>query len=160
LTPESILEPVRKYFGGQIPLDPATQPSNPTKAKSFYTEETDGLAHDWDAGTFVNPPYGRIIKDWCVKIGNESLRKKDRSILALMPCGSGRPGTRYWQDYIFQEQLNAICYIRGRVKFLRGDGTVASSNTYPSHILGFNVDQKKFKECFGHLGTVMNIKVA
>lgn len=159
LTPECVLEPVRKYFDGKIPLDPATQPSNPTKAISFYTEKTNGLEKLWESGTFVNPPYGRVIKDWCIKMGKESQRKTDRAILALLPCGSGRPGTRYWQDYILQKQLNSICYIRGRLKFHRGDGSVANSNTYPSHILGFNVDRKKFKECFEHLGTIVNVDI-
>lgn len=159
LTPENVLEPIRKYFGGEIPLDPATQPNNPTKAQHFYTEQTNGLDQEWNWGTFVNPPYGKVIRDWCHKIGEESIRKKDRAILALMPCGSGRPGTRYWQSSIFQPQLNAICYLKGRLQFMRGDGTVAKNNTYPSHILGFNVDQKKFAECFQHLGSVMHVKI-
>ena len=43
LTPPKILEPVRRYFGGQIPLDPATGADNPTDAQFFFTKADDGL---------------------------------------------------------------------------------------------------------------------
>jgi len=161
LTPEIVLGSVRNYFRGDIPLDPATEASNPTKAKKFFTLNDNGLQQPWDDGVFVNPPYGKGIKDWCAKIHEEAKRKPKRPILALLPCGSGRPGTRYWQDHIFTRQhLDIICYVRGRLKFLRADGTVAGNNTYPSHILGFNiVDTSQFISKFSHLGKILKIKV-
>lgn len=160
LTPDRVLNPTRNYFGGAIPLDPATQPNNPTQAQTFYTEEENGLIKVWDKGTFVNPPYGKILRQWCVKIGSEAARDSSRSIIGLLPCGSGRPGTTYWQDYILIPQLIAVCYVRGRLKFLRPDGTPASNNTYPSQILGFNVDLRRFKKCYGHLGKVVRTKIS
>jgi len=160
LTPKGVLDSVRGYFKEDIPLDPATQPSNPTKAKLFFTEKDNGLQQSWDVGVFVNPPYGKGIKDWCKKIHEEAKRKPKRPILALLPCGSGRPGTIYWQDHILQDHLDMICYVRGRLKFLRADGTVAGNNTYPSHILGFNVkNPKHFIKSFTGLGKIMQLKI-
>lgn len=159
LTPETLLTPVRNYFGGTIPLDPATETANPTKADIFYTATDNGLQQPWDTGVFVNPPYGKGIRDWCSKIHAEAIRKPKRPILALLPCGSGRPGTIYWQDHIFQKHLTAICFVRGRLKFLRADGTVAGNNTYPSHLLGFNVKNSHFISCFKHLGKILQVKV-
>lgn len=159
LTPDKVLDSVREFFGGEIPLDPATESNNPTSAKKIFTITSNGLDQPWDVGVFVNPPYGKGIRDWCKKIHQEAARLPKRPILALLPCGSGRPGTTYWQDHIFQKQLKAVCYVRGRLKFSRSDGTVASNNTYPSHILGFNVDKKAFRKYFSHLGKVLEIKV-
>jgi hypothetical protein len=77
-----------------------------------------------------------------------------------MPCGSGRPGTKYWQKYIFQKNLNAICYVKGRINFLRSDGLVAKGNTYPSQIMGFNIIINHFVDCFSSLGKILKIEVA
>ena len=63
-------------------------------------EKDNGLIQAWKHPVFVNPPYGKVLKDWCAKIGEEAL--KGRTIISLMPCGSGRPGTIYWQKHIFQ----------------------------------------------------------
>lgn len=153
MTPDRILTPVKNFFGGQIPLDPATEISNPTGAKEFYTIETNGLTKDWDKPFFVNPPYGRAIREFCTKIHLETT-ENERVGLALMPCGA-RFGTIYWQKEIMNKNCNAICFVKGRVKFLRPDGTVAKSNPYDSAIYGYNVDKETFKTCFEGLGKIL-----
>ncbi len=157
MTPDRILDPVRAYFGGPIPLDPATEPNNPTRACKFFTKETNGLTQPWTLPVFCNPPYGKGIPDWCEKFYLESQRGVE--IVALLPCGSGRPGTKYWQRFILQERLNVICYVKGRVAFLRPDGTPVKQNTYPSQLIGLNCDVERFAECFGHLGKVVSTVV-
>jgi hypothetical protein len=159
LTPESILLPVREYFEGPIPLDPATETSNPTNAELFYTKKDNGLIKPWDKPVFINPPYGKGIQDWCEKIHLEATRKPTRAIIALLPCGSGRPGTKYWQKHMFQKHLNIICYVRGRINFLKADGQAAKGNTYPSQIMGFNVVENHFVNCFKHLGKILKINL-
>jgi site-specific DNA-methyltransferase (adenine-specific) len=166
-TPESILEPVRKFFGGPIPLDPATTADNPTKASRFFTPTEDGLAQSWAGdGVFVNVPYGRSVKNWCQKICLEAepcplqLLKENGlysgiapvTIIALLPGGS-RTETKYWQEFIFNPHLNVVCYIRRRVAFIRpSTGLPAKSNTYGSALFGYNVNVNRFVETFKHLG--------
>jgi len=159
LTPERILTHVREYFEGPIPLDPATESNNPTQAITFYTLTDNGLAKPWNKGVFVNPPYGKGIKDWCEKIHIEAYKKPKRPIIALLPCGSGRPGTIYWQKYILDKHLKAICFVKGRIKFLKSDKTIAGSNTYPSQIMGFNVKTEKFTKSFESLGKLLCVEV-
>ena len=158
ITPSRVIDVVRSYFNSQnlsIELDPATEPNNPVGAKKFYTETTNGLLHPWIDGTFVNPPFSQgNMPVWIKKISEEASHGKH--IIALLPCGA-RFGTAYWQDYAFISNLKAICFVRGRVKFLRKDGTVAKSNTYDSQIYGYNIDIAKFKEYFGKLGKVLCI---
>lgn len=160
LTPEPVLNHVRNYFNGQIPLDPATEENNPTKAKIFYTKKDNGLLKTWDYPVFINPPYGKEIPNWCEKIHLESSRKPTRPILALLPCGSGRPGTKYWQNHIFQNHLNAICFVRGRINFYNSEGKIIKGNTYPSQIVGFNIDVDHFVSSFEYLGKILIVKVA
>lgn len=62
-TPQRLLEPARVVFGGQIGIDPATAPDNPTQARVFYTEADNGLVQPWDVedGLFCNPPWSRKL---------------------------------------------------------------------------------------------------
>ena len=166
LTPPKILDPVRSYFpDGQIPLDPATQPNNPTGARAFASGPNvsgdslgDGLMIPWHphGGVFVNPPYGKGMKHWCEKIHDETVA--GTTILALLPCGA-RFSTRYWQDHVLNPGLDVTLFVRGRVSFLRPDGSVAKQNPYDSQLLGYNIDTERFVECFEHLGKVVLMEV-
>lgn len=166
LTPDKILDPVKKFFGGTIHLDPATEPSNPTDASYFGTacktggikDLGNGLIIDWNLfdSVFVNPPYGKVIKHWCEKIHIEAAQ--GAKIIALLPAGA-RFSTKYFQDHVFIDQLNTACFIRGRVKFLRPDRTVAGSNPYDSVLYGFNCDKALFSKEFSSLGKVLGIDV-
>ena len=166
-TPENILACTRYYFDGQIPLDPATTSTNPTKAERFYTIVDNGLVQPWYHGVFVNPPYGRVIRDWTKKIREAS--ELCTQIIALLPRGT-RFSTRYWQDNILSSRLNAVCFVRGRVSFLDEYGNKiihidkhgkkkSSGNPYDSAIYGYNVFQDRFVEAFGKLGKVLRISI-
>jgi site-specific DNA-methyltransferase (adenine-specific) len=168
ITPPKIVDPVRSYFpGGVIPLDPATEPDNPLAALKFAagpscngTSLGDGLDICWadHEGVFLNPPYGKGMKHWCAKIHEETVL--GASILALLPCGA-RFGTRYWQDHIFNSGLDVTLFVRGRVQFLRPDGSgTQGQNPYDSQLLGFNVDVDRFVSCFKHLGKIVKMEVA
>jgi DNA modification methylase len=148
-TPPRVLDPVRAYFGGSIPLDPATNQTNPTKAKIFYTPAEDGLAQQWEKPVYVNPPYGKLIKPWLHKIAEEAAR--GTTILALLPVV--RTEQQYFQDLM--AAANAVCWIRKRVSFIRpSTGEVAKSNPHASALWGFNVDVAKFKTIFSAIGLV------
>jgi len=166
ITPAKVADPVREYFGGAIPLDPATEPTNPLSATQFCagpscngTSLGDGLTTAWSdyKGTFVNPPYGKDLKHWCKKIHEEAVL--GASILALLPCGA-RFGTKYWQEHIFNQGLDVALFVKGRVQFLRPDGSgTQGQNPADSCIWGFNVDVARFTKCFNHLGTVIEMQV-
>ncbi len=166
LTPPSILEPVRRYFGGQIPLDPATTGDNPCEAAAFYfPPRDDGLRLPWENrrtderafdrwGAFVNPPYGKELKRWMAKIGKEA--GYGVTVLALLPVN------RFEQDY-FQDNIlrraNAACFIRSRVSFIRpSTGEAAKGNPYPSVLWGLNVEIDRFDFHFNHLGCVVALE--
>lgn len=162
-TPENILACVRDYFGGPIPLDPATAPDNPTKALHFcagpHTGGVDGLQVSWRLGgfprqgVFVNPPYGPLLKPFLAKIQQEAC-DSEVPILALLPVSRTEQG--YFQDLL--GFANFILFIRKRVAFVRPTtGEVAKGNPYSSWILGFNVDPKTARAKLGVLGKCLEI---
>lgn len=157
LTPQGFIKQVEQYFRGPIPLDPATEDNNPTGALSFYTETTNGLDKDWSkiGMVFVNPPYSKgSMPLWTAKIKEEA--DKGTEIIALLPCGA-RFGTKYWQRNALNNNLNAICFVKGRLKFRKPNGTIGKRNLYDSQVYGYNVDWQDFKEAFENVGRCLNI---
>lgn len=163
-TPEKILKPVRSYFGGRIPFDPATAKDNPADAERFCSgpsgtmfagvEGENGLNVSWDWPTFVNPPYGKELRDWLLKIEKETAR--GTTILALVPT------SRWEMDYFhrFLAASTVVCFVRGRVAFVSSiDGAEVSGNSSGSMIVGFNVNLAAFVEAFAELGLCMTWKV-
>ena len=87
------------------------------------------LKEDWGGHTvFVNPPYGRAIKDWVKKCYEESLKPNTR-IVMLIPA---RTDTIYFHKYIY-DIAKEIRFIKGRLKF----GGCRYSAPFPSMIVVF-----------------------
>lgn len=159
-TPERVLGPVRAYFGGKIPLDPATRADNPTGAVEFFTLRDNGLEQDWGAhdGVFINCPYGAKtdFHAFLEKIREEAAL--GTTIIALLPMGS-RFETGYWQRDVLNIELDAICFIRKRLRFIDESGAVGKSNTYGSALYGFNADMVRFTLAFSSLGKIFGMQL-
>lgn len=139
-TPSKVLDPVRAYFRAcgyeGIELDPATTDDNPVGAGVFYTVAQDGLVQPWaPLATFVNPPYGRGLRNWCAKIGAEA--RGGCPLIALLPGQRFEQG--YFQDSILRpENLDAIVFIRSRLSFVKPDGSRSKGNPFGSMLYVYN----------------------
>lgn len=72
-----------------------------------------GLEADWDGrNVWVNPPYGRGLRDWLAKAHHEA---KTKIVVMLLPS---RTDTVWFHDYAIHHK---ITFIRGRLKY--GNGT-------------------------------------
>lgn len=163
-TPPELLQPVRDYFGGVIPFDAATAVNNPTGAAAYAAGDAaadiaavvDGLAERWAKydGTFVNPPYGKVLREWLAKMVDEA--REGAVIIALLPCAR-------WEQGYFQAALcaaNAACFIRKRVNFIRpSTGDRVAGNPYANFFLGFNVEPETFARAFGPAGCVVSLEM-
>lgn len=166
-TPERLLAGPRAYAGGDILLDPATAPDNPTRARKFCAPSPvkrwklraanggawiarDGLAIDWAAEArgglvFVNPPYGQKAGGvrWMDKIAAEARRG---CVLAVL-LGASR-----WEQPYFTGMLreaSALCLVRGRVAFRNPDtGDEVPGIPYASIFIGFNVVPWRWRDAF------------
>jgi len=107
-TPDEVLSGVRQIDA--IGLDPATDPINPTGAKTFFTEADNGLERDWSGHGLVycNPPFE---EPWYKKIGNESAKGIEMVALVMAV-----PTTVYFQQDLMPH-ASAVCFWRGRLTF-------------------------------------------
>ncbi len=127
-TPKKFFDELDKEF--YFNLDPcATEFS--AKCEKFFTIVDDGLSQNWGGHkVFMNPPYGRAIKQWIKKAYEESL-KPNTIVVALIPS---RTDTSYWHDYIF-DKASDIRFLRGRIKFEKEDGTTGDAAPFPSAVI-------------------------
>lgn len=128
-TPIETFNELNKEFN--FTLDPCSTKEN-AKCEKYFTIEDNGLLQDWSNDVvFMNPPYGREIKDWVKKAYEES--KKGATVVCLIPS---RTDTKYWHDFIFKYAYD-IRFIKGRLKF----GGVKTPAPFPSAIIVFKEDK-------------------
>ena len=124
-TPQEFFDRLDAEFN--FDLDPCSDGIN-AKCSRYFTEEDDGLTQNWARSTvFMNPPYGRAIKDW-IRKAYEEAQEGNTTVVALIPS---RTDTRYWHDYVMKAA--EIRLIKGRLKF--GDGK--NSAPFPSAVVVF-----------------------
>lgn len=126
-TPQCLFDKLNEEFG--FTLDPCATSDN-TKCSKYFTIEDDGLTQDWSQDiVFMNPPYGRAIKNWVKKAYDESLN--GATVVCLIPA---RTDTAYWHDYVVKGEIR---FIRGRLKF----GSSKWNAPFPSAVVIFTGDK-------------------
>ena len=128
-TPQSFFDELNKEFN--FKLDVCATKKN-AKCIEYYTKEEDGLSKNWllhSGYKWMNPPYGREIKDW-VKKANDTGK-----VVCLLPA---RTDTRWFHDFIYNQEGVEIRFIKGRLKF----GGAKNSAPFPSMIVVFNKANK------------------
>lgn len=151
-TPADILDLVRLV--APIDLDPCSAHSNPTGAQDWYTPtEYCGLTRHWNGSglVFINPPYSEMAA-WAKKIAAEVARTgMKREYIALLPA---RTDTKWWHE-LMDARPARVCFIKGRLKFNRPDGTPGQSAPFPSAVLYYGADDEAFARAFRKRGWVV-----
>lgn len=93
-----------------------------------YGWRRDALTVEWDGASgggpvWLNPPYGRAIKDFVAKADSES--KKGITVVCLVPA---RTDTKWWWDSCIHHEVR---FIKGRLKF----GDSQNSAPFPSAVI-------------------------
>lgn len=150
-TPESVLDPVRSFYGGVIPLDPCSNKWSRVDALRSYTVEDDGLAQSWDDDAFINPPWGRgDIIQWARK-GVAEFHAHHRQQLFWLPC---YPETRY--SKLLYRHCTAVCFWGERVNH-PCHGKLDSGSMWPTQLIYLGARFDEFCDVFGDHGTVMQV---
>lgn len=98
------------------------------KCERFFSPEDDGLSQDWSNDIcWMNPPYGREIKQWVEKARKES--EMGATVVALLPS---RTDTRWFHDNIYHKAH--IIFLKGRITFVGGEHPAP----FPSMIVVWN----------------------
>ncbi len=149
-TPPVVLDAVRDFCRhatgkARITVDPCSGPGSLVDARRTIALPEDGLTVPWGPGVaFVNPPYSAPAP-WmglCALHG-----QGDDHAIALVNAATSE---RWWP-----RDMQAVCFWRGRVKFLDPDGRAHHSNTRPSALLYWGVQPALFEHIFDNLGWVV-----
>lgn len=122
-TPQALFDALNDEFGFET--DVCATDAN-AKCDVYYTPEVDGLKQQWTGVCFMNPPYGRDIREWVEHAWFCAVR--GATVVTLLPA---RTDTNWWQGFV--SDAVEIRFIRGRLKFNDGSGRAP----FPSAIVVF-----------------------
>ncbi|OCT12792.1 adenine methyltransferase [Paenibacillus pectinilyticus] len=121
-TPQDFFDKLHTEFGFE--LDVCALSDN-AKCNKFFSPSDDGLFQKWEGICWMNPPYGRGIKDWVQKAYESSL--DGATVVCLLPA---RTDTRWWHDYCMHGEIR---FVKGRLKF----GGVKDNAPFPNAVVIF-----------------------
>ena len=159
-TPPSIIESVRKCFGGSIALDPCSNGNSMVGAQIEYClPEQDGLVESWDfPSIYVNPPYGSDpmrgtrIFHWFSRMSGAA--ESGSEVVALVPVATN---TAHWKQHVY---LNAssICFLYApRLRFYIGGVEDPKGAPMSCAVIYWGSDPEAFAEAFQKHGAVVSL---
>jgi len=125
-TPQKLFDELNSEFG--FDLDVCANSEN-YKVSNYFDLEVDGLSQVWNGVVWMNPPYGKTIKQWMQKAYESSLQ--GATVVCLVPA---RTDTAWWHDYAMK--ADEIRFIRGRLKFEKPESK-NSAAPFPSAVVVF-----------------------
>lgn len=153
-TPKEHLEAARAVLG-EFDLDPASSElaQRQIQAGTFYSKEDSGLNHEWHGRVWLNPPYAQpFISEFVTKMVNE--RKSGRVSEAIMLTHNYTDTTWFHNA---ASTADAICFTRGRVRFVSPEGALAAP-TQGQAFFYFGSKIKEFADTFRTIGFVVEVK--
>jgi hypothetical protein len=151
LTPKHIVDKVVECLG-HIDLDPCAEPGPPwnVPARVHYTKAEDGLAQNWHSHlysmawttVYCNPPYGREIGNWIVKLCREYVQGNFSEAIALLPARTDTAWFALLAGF-------PVLFLGGRLHF----GGSKNSAPFPSCLFYLGPQPSKFRRVFRDMGT-------
>ncbi len=151
-TPKEYIDGARYVMGG-IDLDPASsaRANEIVGATTYYTAADDGLKRPWFGCVWMNPPYARELVDafaarlvTCLTEG-----AVDQACVLV----NNATDTHWFQSML--GICTAVCFLRGRVRFLDPDGNPTGAPLQGQAILYFGPNQDRFRSVFYPFGAVL-----
>jgi ParB family chromosome partitioning protein len=150
-TPPQYIEAAR-YVLGEIDVDPASSEhaQETVGAKQFFTIADNGLIQEWNGTVWMNPPYSQPhIQMFMEKLAAEVGAGRATAAIAL---------THNYTDtewfHVGARACAAICFTRGRIKFVNPEGDVAAP-TQGQAFFYFGDKPDYFADVFSQFGFVV-----
>lgn len=143
-TPKSIIDSL-----GKFDLDPCA-PSVPIfkTAEVMYNEFDDGLAQKWEGRVWLNPPYSRPL---ITKFMRRMAEHNQGTALIF-----SRTDTELFHTEVFGK-ATAVKFLKGRIKFLRPDGSEAGTPGCGSVLIAYGEEDANILECNGLEGKFIRL---
>lgn len=157
-TPRKYIEAARLTMGS-IDVDPASSAAaNKTvDAAIFYTRKDNGLRQKWMGNVWLNPPFSQpLVSKFCNLLISKYLRGEVKRACVIV---NNATETGFYQNML--KHCKAVCYIKGRVRFIDANGGPGGSGPLQGQtVLYFGEDPQRFAENFGQFGAVLYVNHA
>lgn len=151
-TPPRILDVARTVMGG-IDCDPASSDvaQQTVQAGVHYTADTDGLDQPWHGRVWMNPPYAQPLIGHFVDRLDAQLEAGLTSEATVLVNNATE--TEWGQRLL--ARADAVCLIRGRIRFMDGKGTPSGSPLQGQMLVYVGPNVEAFTEAAAPLGRVL-----
>lgn len=151
-TPPQYIEAARRAMGS-IDCDPASSEAanEMVKADQFFTIEDDGLSLSWVGNVWLNPPYSQPeIAQFCDAVA-EKYREDEISQAVILVNNATE--TAWFQALL--SVASAVCFPRGRIKYLDRTGTPANTPLQGQALIYLGARRNEFLREFSEFGVVL-----
>lgn len=151
-TPKKIIRLVKRLMK-EIDVDPASSKTanRIIGAKKYYTKEEDGLKQEWKGRVWMNPPYSQpLVTKFCNLFVEKHISGEISEGCVLV---NNATETRFYQNMM--QHCRAICFVKGRIKFVDANGESTGAPLQGQTILYFGEYVDSFAEVFSELGVVL-----
>lgn len=142
-TPTKFIDVARKVMGS-IDTDPASSEiaNKNVKAKTFYTEESNGLEQEWQGNVWMNPPYAQpLIQQFSDKLVSEIDKGNVEQAMVLV---NNATETRWFNT--LSKKATAIWFVPNRIKFIDIEGNPSGAPLQGQAIIYFGDNFEKLRE--------------
>jgi phage N-6-adenine-methyltransferase len=151
-TPPEIIAAARASMGN-ITLDPASSAiaNRVVCADAFFTSADNGLTQSWRGSVWMNPPYAQPLVAQFAEAVSSKYEAKEIKRACVLVNNATETG---W----FQRMLgvaSAVCFLRGRVRFLDVNGEPSGMPLQGQAVLYLGENPYRFAKSFGDLGLVL-----
>jgi ParB family chromosome partitioning protein len=153
-TPSQYIERARTVMRS-IDLDPASCDTAQAivKATTFYTIFDDGLSKEWNGNVWLNPPYHRELGPRFVnKLVTELATGRIKQAIMLT---NNSTDTDWFQEAV--SACQAVCFVKGRIKFLKSDGVRELFPTQGQAFFYYGTDVERFCSEFCKIGFIATV---
>ncbi len=154
-TPAGYIEAARAAMGS-IDTDPASSEvaNERVQAGTFYTIDDDGLKQEWLGNVWMNPPYAQPL----ISQFSEALVAKWTSGELKSACVLVNNATDTGWFKGMAEASSAICFTKGRIRFIDPEGNPSGAPLQGQAILYFGGDAAAFAREFCRFGYVYSVQ--
>jgi hypothetical protein len=148
-TPSPYIDAARRVMGG-IDLDPASSElaNRTVGATTIYTKQDDGLLKDWVGRVWMNPPYAtELVGKFCGKLVGHV---EDGDVTQAIVLVNNATETVWFQTML--DTCTAICFPKGRVRFLDMAGVPSGAPLQGQALLYFGHNREDFVAQFSTFG--------
>jgi len=151
-TPSIYIEAARSVMGS-IDIDPAsTEVANRiVQATKYYTTEDDGRLQSWEGNVWMNPPYAQpLIAEFCDLLVQKYQTGEVKQACVLV---NNATETVFYQAML--KACSAVCFIKGRVRFIDQQGNESGAPLQGQTVLYFGGRVTEFATMFEVFGVIL-----